>query len=137
MEPTGIMLWLSTMIKCNLFFSDGVFLSEYSMSQVVSEDPWTLLRRVKGPDSCAVLLLNGVDEYHEALPHMHKIQSVKITVVLTVGNISEEVCKNLKDGKNLEFERHILVTDEKEHVTGTLDKKLFYLVLKLLCIMYL
>ncbi len=121
MEPTGIMLWLSTMIKCNLLFSDGVFLSEYSMSQVVSKDPWTLLRKVKGPDSCAVLLLNGVDEYHEALPRMHKIQSVKITVVLTTRNISEEIYENVKDGKILEFERHILMTDGQGHVTGILS----------------
>ncbi len=77
-----------------------------------------MLREIISPDSCALLLLNGFDEYKEAVPHLSKIRSVKITVVLMMRNFSEGNLIGLEGNHKLEFDRHILQINSKDYVTG-------------------
>ncbi len=88
---------------------------------MVSESPWKLLRIAISPESCAILLLKGLDEYKEALPHLSKIRSLKITVVLMVRNCSEANLVKLDGEHKLEFDRNILQINSRNHITGIIN----------------
>ncbi len=121
MERTGIILWMSTMIKCKFLLSNGNYRTEDGgWHQIVHEEPWKMVKVVHIPNNCANLLLDGIQEYYEAKPYLSKIQSTRITVVLMLRNYSREALMDLKIGEKLEFDLDILQVDNKSRVEGTL-----------------